>query len=65
VREPVWNWGYGSGLMDGDGTAIVDIILGVVFDGLAVLVLIHLVKLVSRWVRHRRPSAGQDWLPDR
>jgi hypothetical protein len=65
VREPVWNWGYGSGLMDGDGTAITDIVLGVVFDGLAVLVLVHLVKLVSRWVRHRRAPAGLEWRPDR
>jgi hypothetical protein len=67
VREPVWNWGYGSGLIDGDGTATVDIVLGVVFGGLAVLVLVHLVKLVSRWLRHRRLGrqvAGSDWLPD-
>ena len=64
VREPVWNWGYGSGLIDGDGEAIADIVLGVVFGALAVLVLVHLVKLVSRWLRHRR-MAGSDWLPDR
>jgi hypothetical protein len=54
VREPLWNWGYGSGLIDGDATAVVDIVLGVLFDGLAVLVLVHLAKLVSRWLRHRR-----------
>ncbi len=58
VREPVWNWGYGSGLIDGDGTAIADIVLGVVFGALAVLVLVHLVKLVSRWLRHRRRAVS-------
>jgi hypothetical protein len=54
VREPVWDWGFGSGLIDGDGTAIGFIIGGVLFDGFAVLVLVHLVKLVRRWLRHRQ-----------
>jgi hypothetical protein len=68
VGRPVWNWGFGSGLIDGNGTAITDIVLGVLFDGLAVLVLVHLFKLVSRWLRHRRLGrqvAGPDWRPGR
>ena len=67
VREPLWNWGYGSGLIDGDGTATVDIVLGVVFGGFGVLVLVYLAKLVVRWLRHGRLGrqvAGSDWLPD-
>jgi hypothetical protein len=68
VREPLWDWGLGSGLIDGGGTAAVDIVLGVLFDGVAVLVLVHLGKLVSRWLRHRRlgrPAAARDWRPGR
>jgi hypothetical protein len=66
VREPLWNWGYGSALIDGDGTAIGYIIAGVLLDGFAVLVLVHLVKLVSRWLRHRQQGqrvAASDWRP--
>jgi hypothetical protein len=58
VREPLWDWGFGSELIDGDGTAIVYIIAGVLLDGLSVLVLVHLVKLVPRWLRHRRQGRG-------
>jgi hypothetical protein len=66
VREPLWNWGYGSGLIDGDGSAIIFIVAGVLIDGFSVLVLVALVKLVPRWLRHRRlgqalagaPAAG-------
>lgn len=54
VREPLWNWGFGSGLMDGDPIAILYIVLGLLFDGFCVLVLVHLVKLARNWLRHRR-----------
>jgi hypothetical protein len=68
VREPLWNWGFGGQLIDGDGTAVTFIILGVLFVSFSALVLVHLVKLVRRWLRHRqqvRQLAGSDWLPSR
>jgi hypothetical protein len=52
VRERLWNWGLGSGVISG-GTATTDIVFGVIFDGLAVLILVHLARLVSRWLRYR------------
>lgn len=54
VHEPVWNWGYGTGLIDGDGTAIGFIVAGVLLDGFAAFVLVAVVRLVRRWLRHRR-----------
>ncbi len=54
VREPLWNWAFGSHLIDSTGSAIGSILAGVLLDGFAVIVLIHLVKLGSRWLRHRR-----------
>jgi hypothetical protein len=56
VREPLWNWGFGSGLLDGDGGATGSVIAGVIFDGFALLVLYALVKLVRQWLGHRRDS---------
>lgn len=54
VRVPLWDWGFGSALMDGDPAAVVYVILGVLFDGFSVLVLVHLVKLGRNWLRHRQ-----------
>jgi hypothetical protein len=54
VREPTWDWGFGTGLIDGDGTAIVFIIGGLLFDGFSVIVLVHLGKLARRWLQHRQ-----------
>jgi hypothetical protein len=68
VRVPMWDWGFGSRLIDGDGTAMGFIFVGVLFGGFAAFVLVHLVKLVRRWLRHRqqgRQMAGSDWLPSR
>ncbi len=68
VHEPMWNWGFGTQLIDGDGTAAGVIFAGVLFDGFSVLVLVHLVKLARRWLRHRRlgqQMAGKDWAPSR
>jgi hypothetical protein len=64
VREPMWDWGFGSVLMDGDPTAVLYIFLGVLFDGFSVLALVHLVKLGRNWLRHRRhrrPLASSGW----
>jgi hypothetical protein len=66
VREPLWDWGFGSKLIDGDGTATGLIVAGILFDGWAVLILVHMVKLVRRWLRaHQqgRQMTGSDWLP--
>jgi hypothetical protein len=66
VRQPAWDWGFGSQLIDGDGTAIGFIFAGVLFDGAAVLVLVHLVKLVRRRLRHYQQRRQMtDWLPGR
>ena len=66
VRVPMWDWGFGSALMDGDPTAVLYIFLGLLFDGFSVLVLVHLVKLGRNWLRHRqqgRPLASSGWPP--
>jgi hypothetical protein len=54
VREPLLNWGFGAQMIDGDGTAIGVIIVGLLFDSFAVLLLVHLFKLARRWLRHRQ-----------
>ena len=57
VRAPLMNWGFGSTLIDGDGTAIGYIFAGVLLDGGSVLVLFAAYKLVGNWLRHRRQAA--------
>jgi hypothetical protein len=64
VHEPLWDWGFGTRLINGDGVAIGYLIGGLLVDGFALLVLIHLAKLVSRWLGHRRQSGqltGTGW----
>jgi len=39
VRDPLWAWGSGRTLTNGDGSAIGTIITGLFFDGVAVLLL--------------------------
>jgi hypothetical protein len=46
VRDPLWAWGSGRKLIDGDGSAIGTIIAGLFFDGVALLLLYVLVVLV-------------------
>jgi len=68
VREPLWDWGFGTQLIDGDGTAAGVIVAGVLFDGCSVLILIHLFKLARRWLRHRQlgqQMAGANWASGR
>jgi hypothetical protein len=57
VRAPLMDWGFGSTLIDGDGTAIGYILAGVLLDGGAVLVLFAAYKLLRNWLRHRRQGA--------
>jgi len=58
VRQPAWNWGFGSQLIDGDGTAIAYIVVGVLMDGFSVFILFALYKVVRHWVRRRRSPVG-------
>jgi hypothetical protein len=46
VRDPLWAWGTGRGLIDDDGSAIGTILGGLFFDGVALLLLYALVVLV-------------------
>jgi hypothetical protein len=46
VRDPLWDWGTGRKLIDGDGSAIPDIVAGLFFDAVAVLLLYVIVVVV-------------------
>ncbi len=57
VRRPVWTWGPGSALIDGDGIAVGAALISLLFDGLTVLAAIFFVKAVRRSLgRLRRPG---------
>lgn len=60
VRAPLMDWGFGSTLIDGDGTAIGYIFAGVLLDGGAVLVLFAGYKLARNWLVHRRQGSLAD-----
>ena len=53
VRDPLWDWGTGRTLTSGDGSAIPNIIAGLFFDGIAVL-LVYILVVVER---HNREAA--------
>jgi hypothetical protein len=46
VRDPLWAWGTGRTLTSGEGTAIADIVAGLFFDGVTLLLLYILVVIV-------------------
>jgi hypothetical protein len=46
VRDPLWAWGSGRKLINGDGSAIPDIVAGLFFDAAALLLLYVLVVIV-------------------
>ena len=46
VRDPLWAWGTGRTLTSGDGAAIPMIVVGLFFDGVALLLLYILVVIV-------------------
>ena len=59
VRQPAWNWGFGSQLIDGDGTAIAYIFVGVLMDVFSAFILFALYKVVRQWLQRRRqPASG-------
>jgi hypothetical protein len=53
VRDPLWTWGTGRNLTNGDGGAIPTIVAGLFFDGVTLLLLYVLVVIV-RGTRSRR-----------
>jgi hypothetical protein len=59
VRQPLWNWAWGSQLINDDGSAIAYIIVGVLIDGFCVFILFAMYKVVRQWLRRRRqPVSG-------
>jgi len=55
VRDPLWAWGTGRGLIDGDGSAIPTIVAGLFFDAVALL-LLYVVFVI---VRETSPGQSQ------
>jgi len=53
VRDPLWAWGGGRNLTSGDGSAIVNIVAGLFFDGVPLLLLYALIVL-ARDTQSRR-----------
>ena len=64
VRDPFWAWGSGRNLVSGDGSAIQTIVVGLFFDGVALVLLTVLVVIVrEKPVRPSQPRsvpAGAD-----
>jgi hypothetical protein len=55
VRDPLWAWGTGRKLIDGDGSAIPDIVAGLFFDAVALLLLFIVVVIVRETSPGRNP----------
>ena len=51
VREPVWTWGLGAALFDGDGIAVGGAAASLLFDGFAVLAAVYLARVLRRRLR--------------
>lgn len=60
VREPLWPWGPGTGLIDGDGAAATFAIVSLLADGLAVLAAIFFAHVVGDRLHRNRadPAPG-------
>jgi hypothetical protein len=61
VREPVWRWALGSGLINGTGTAIGSLFVCLIFDAVAVLAVYIAIKpwLGRTRRRRRRPPPSR------
>jgi hypothetical protein len=59
VRDPLWAWGRGRGLIISDGTAIENIIAGLFFDAVTLLLVYAVVVIVrgTSWKRTERSLA--------
>jgi hypothetical protein len=53
VRDPLWAWGTGRKLINGDGSAIPNIVAGLFFDAVALL-LLYVVVVIVRETSPRR-----------
>jgi hypothetical protein len=64
VRDPLWAWGGGRNLTSGDGSAIANIVAGLFFYGVTLLLLYVLVVIVrdtpSRRSQPMSVPAGAD-----
>jgi len=64
VRDPLWAWGSGRNLTNGDGSAIPTIVAGLFFDGVTLMLLYVLVVIVrdtpSRRNQQTSVPAGAD-----
>lgn len=64
VGDPLWAWGRGRTLISGDGSAIANIVAGLFFDGVTLLLLYVLVVIVrhtpSRRSQRMSVPAGAD-----
>jgi hypothetical protein len=56
VREPVWTWGLGAALIDSDGIAVGAAVISLLFDGFAVLAVIHFVTVLRGRLRRLRQA---------
>ena len=57
VREPVWSWGVGGSLINGDGAAVAAILVSLLLDAAAIAVVVLFARMVRNWRRHRRDPA--------
>jgi hypothetical protein len=64
VRDPLWAWGTGRGLINGDGSAIPDIVAGLFFDGVALLLLYVLIVVFGETSPRRRQPVPMPSGPD-
>lgn len=53
VREPVWTWGVGGGLIDGDGIAVGAALVSLLCDGLTVLAAIFFINVARSQLGNR------------
>jgi hypothetical protein len=64
VRDPLWAWGGGRNLTSGEGSAIPNIVAGLFFDGVTLLLLYALIVIVrgtpSRRGQRMSVPAGAD-----
>jgi hypothetical protein len=58
VRDPLWAWGTGRGLIDDDGSAVGTIAGGLFFDAVALLLLYVVVVLLSGTSPRQRQQAS-------
>lgn len=61
VREPVWTWGVGSALIDGDGIAVGAAIVSLLLNWVAVVATVYFVKVIRRKLgrsRRAEPAPG-------